>query len=229
MTSHYDPHTDPLRSPSGAGDHPHLVPEGPSRRNPQHMYEQRQQVAQQVQYRRMMQRPMGQVPGPPPQPQKGLLDSPVVVFGLGVLALWAGYKLAQSAQEPRSNPAPPAPPLPQPAPAQLVVMPGPVPALPVPGQPALPPVVISSGNDKGVEASCGSKDSLKTAQVALKTAEKAVTAHQDEMKAAAPAPDKPKRKRTTTQARRKRVGPNKEPVGSYLKRGSGKKTKEGES
>jgi hypothetical protein len=153
------------------------------------MYEQRQQMARQQQYRQMQarrqqQQQMGQAP-PPPQP--GLLDSPVVVFGLGVLALWAGYKLAQSAQEPRSNPAPAAPPPPQPAPAQLVVMPGPVPAMPVPGQLALPapaPVVITSGDAKGVEASCGSKDSLKTAQAALKTAEKAVTEHQVEMKQA---------------------------------------------
>lgn len=106
-----DPHLDPLRAPSARGQHPHTLKAADEVHNPQDMYEQRVQGAND--YRRMPHdprraRPVGQAPPAPPS----LLDNPLVVFGLGALAVYALAKLTESGERPRSNPAP-APPPPQ--------------------------------------------------------------------------------------------------------------------
>jgi hypothetical protein len=118
-----DPHLDPMRAPSRAGQHPHLVPDGPSRVNPQQMYEFRQ--------RNMTYQPQPRPVGQPPPPQKpGLFDNPFVLLGLGAIA---AYMLMRSKdEEPRQNPAP----APQPQPQSFVVVaPG---AQPVPVYTAVP-------------------------------------------------------------------------------------------
>ena len=138
MPRYIDPHLDPLRAPSRAGHHPHLVPEGPSRVNPQQMYERRDQLAHQ--YRPMPQRrPMGAAQAPPANDAWGK-----VFVGLGILAaVYAGYKLAQGARddEVRRNPSPEPAPV---TPAQLVVMPAPIAALPAPAVTAVPSEIIAS-------------------------------------------------------------------------------------
>jgi hypothetical protein len=125
-----DPHLDPLRAPSARGQHPHVHRIENEVKNPQNMYEQRQ--GQGADYRQMpmvpgnQPRPVGQVTPPPPS----LLDNPLVVFGLGALAVYALAKLTEKDETPRQNPAP------APAPPQSVVVVSPPPGVPVQTVPA---------------------------------------------------------------------------------------------
>lgn len=134
MTRYIDPHMDPLRAPSRAGHHPHLVPEHASRVNPQDMYERRDQMAQYRPVQRMPQ-PVGQVQ--PPQ-QSGFWMM-VGVFSLGALAVYLGFKAAEDREQPRRNPDESGGGQPLlPAPTQVVVVPGAVQAAPVASQTILP-------------------------------------------------------------------------------------------
>jgi len=115
-----DPHLDPLRAPSARGQHPHIHRLEDENHNPQHMYEKRDDGS--VNYRQLPSRPrpVGQAPPPPPPPS--LLDNPLVMLGLGALAVYALARLTEKREEPRQNPAP--------APPQSVVVVSP-PGIPV--------------------------------------------------------------------------------------------------
>jgi hypothetical protein len=92
-----DPHVDPLRAPSARGQHPHthrLSDEDP---NPQLMYERR--VGPGVMYAPAPQRPMGAARQQQQQQQGGgFFDHPLVLFGLGAVAIaGAAYLMRQDA------------------------------------------------------------------------------------------------------------------------------------
>lgn len=159
-----DPHLDPLRAPSRLGQHPHLVPEAPSRRNPQQMYEFRPQHSMTYQ---TPPRPVGQ---PPPPQKPGLLDNPLVLLGLGAIA---AYILMRRDDEPRQNPAPvpnPAPPPPQ---SFVVVAPG---AQPVPVYTAMPTAPTSAPMGMQQQKQLSAPDPLPEVQQALDKASSAITA-----------------------------------------------------
>lgn len=154
MTKRYiDPHVDPMRAPSRAGHHPHLVSQRSAQKNPQHMFEQRGAMNQ---YRPMQQGHMGQAQQPPPSDFWKLAG----IFGLGALAVYLGYKAAQGEEGPRRNPEEPSAAPVQPAPAQLVVMPGPVPSLPMqtlqglpcPPETMLTPAAVQDGASASLAA-----------------------------------------------------------------------------
>lgn len=139
-----DPHLDPLRAPSAQGQHPHVHRLEDEVKNPQDMYEQRDAGANYRPFPRAAAhpRPVGQVPPATP----GLLDNPLVVFGLGALAVYAIAKLAENDEDrPRRNPEPA--PAPQ-APSVVVVSPPNIPVqtatTALPASPALPPPAVQS-------------------------------------------------------------------------------------
>jgi len=137
-----DPHLNPMRAPSAQGQHPHVHRFEDEVQNPQDMYEQRDGSAnyRPVPRAAAHRRPMGA----PPQQAPGLFDNPLVVFGLGALAIYALARLTESNDDedrPRRNPTP----APTPQPSVVVVSPQGIPVQTATTTspttiPALPPV-----------------------------------------------------------------------------------------
>lgn len=103
-----DPHLDPLRAPSARGQHPHTLRSKDEVKNPQGMYEARARGV----YRPMPQDPRTLQGIPSNQP--GFFENPIVVFGLGALAVVAAAALLRREDEQDTErvtaQAPPAPP-----------------------------------------------------------------------------------------------------------------------
>jgi hypothetical protein len=207
-----DPHLDPMRSPSRAGQHPHLVPEGPSKRNPQGMYEFRQRHDMTYQ---PGPRPVGQ---PPPPQKPGLLDNPLVLLGLGAVAAYFLMSRRSDEDAPRQNPEPVAAPPPQ---SFVVVAPG---AQPVPVYTAMPAGAAAPEQKllpAPQPAPAVSVDPMPEVQEALSAvAEKVVEKAQDKAVDTTVKTAKKEYVRVTTQAR--------DPVtGAFLSAGTAKPRIEG--
>lgn len=155
-----DPHLDPMRAPTAAGQHPHTGHDD-RHENPQHMYESREAMtAQYRQLPRLPGRPLAAAPAAPAPSE--WWENPLVVFGLGTLAVFALHKLTEDRGAPRRNPGdppaypPPAPPVvvlggsTAPAPAQTIApavqaLPEPAPSSPSSPAPAPRPHITPEG------------------------------------------------------------------------------------
>lgn len=128
----YDPHTDPMRAPSAAGQHPHTHRLRDEVKNPQNMYEQRDGLS--PTYKPMAHDPRSLQQQPPPQRKPGLLDvlaeNPLAMLAAGAGFAWLLSKAFSDNDGERSVRQNPDYDVPQPQPqTTTVVVPQPVPQL----------------------------------------------------------------------------------------------------